>query len=311
METDSLHVPVMLAEAIQALRASEGGSFVDCTLGMGGHSRGILAASLSATVLGVDRDGEALDIARRNLSAFGGRVSTVHADFKDLPAWTVSLPAPPVGILVDLGMSTYQLRAGRGFSFRDEGPLDMRMDRSRGAPALEFLATASEEEMARVFREYGEEPYARPIARALARRRAEDAPVATGRELSSLIEGMVPFHRRRGQVHPATRVFQALRIHVNGELEGLDTFLRDASDLLAPGGRLVVLAYHSLEDRTVKLTLRDLSRGCVCPPRMPVCGCGRKPVLRLLARRATKPSAAEVAANPAARSARLRAAVKV
>jgi len=300
----------MLAEAIQALRASEGGVFVDCTLGMGGHARAILAASPSATVLGVDRDGDALAIARRNLVSFGDRVRTAHANFKDIAEWAPSLPAPPQGILVDLGMSTYQLRAGRGFSFRDEGPLDMRMDRSRGASALEFLATADEDEMARVFRQYGEEPYARPIARALARCRAEEAPVTTGRELSSLIEEMVPFHRRRGQVHPATRVFQALRIYVNGELEDLDSFLREAAGLLAPGGRLVVLAYHSLEDRIVKQTLRDLSRGCECPPRMPVCGCGRLPVLRLLSRRATKPSEDEVAANPAARSARLRAAVK-
>jgi len=300
----------MLAEAIQALRASEGGAFVDCTLGMGGHARAILEASPSSTVLGVDRDGDALAIARRNLVSYGDRVRTAHANFKDIPEWAPYLPSPPRGILVDLGMSTYQLRAGRGFSFRDEGPLDMRMDRSRGASALEFLATADEDEMARIFRQYGEEPYARPIARALARRRAEEAPVTTGRELSSLIEEMVPFHRRRGQVHPATRVFQALRIHVNGELEELDDFLRDAADMLAPGGRLVVLAYHSLEDRIVKQTLRDLSRGCECPPRMPVCGCGRQPVLRLLSRRAAKPSEDEVAANPAARSARLRAAVK-
>lgn len=300
----------MLAEVIQALRATEGGTFVDCTLGMGGHARGILEASPAACVVGVDRDADALAIARRNLAPFGDRLRPVHANFKRIADWSAALPTPPRGILADLGMSTYQLRAGRGFSFRDEGPLDMRMDRTSGAPALEFLATADEEEMARVFREYGEEPYAWPIARAIARRRAEEAPVSTGRELAALVEQMVPFHKRRGMLHPATRVFQALRIHVNAELEGLDAFVREAADLLEPGGRLAVLAYHSLEDRIVKQAFRDLARGCVCPPRLPVCGCGRTPVLRLLSRRAEKPSEEEVASNPAARSARLRVAVK-
>ncbi len=299
----------MLAEVIQTLRASEGGRFVDCTLGMGGHARGILDASPAATVLGIDRDAEALAIARRNLAGYGDRVRTVHSDFKDVKAWAGACGAPVRGILADLGMSTYQLRSGRGFSFRDEGPLDMRMDRSAGAPALDLLATAEEAELTRVFRGYGEEPYARPIARAIVRRRAE-APVATGRDLAALVESVVPFRGRRGAVHPSTRVFQALRIHVNAELDGLDAFVRAAADLLERGGRLVMLAYHSLEDRIVKQTLRELSRGCTCPPRMPACGCGKSPVVRLLTGRAVKASEAEVAANPAARSARLRAAVK-
>lgn len=284
---------------------------MDCTLGMGGHARGILEAAPSALVVGVDRDLDALALAQKHLAPFGERLRPVHANFKDVATWSASLPSPPRGILADLGMSTYQLQAGRGFSFRDEGPLDMRMDTSQGAPALEFLAGATEDEMVRVFREYGEEPFARPIARAILKRHAGEAPLLSGRELAAMIEQVVPYHLRRGQVHPATRIFQALRIFVNGELEGLEQFVRDAVALLSPGGRLAVLAYHSLEDRIVKQTVRDLSSGCECPPKLPVCGCNRRPVVRLLTRRAGRPSAEEVAANPAARSARLRVVEKL
>lgn len=305
-----MHVPVMLAQVIQFLQANEGGLFVDCTLGMGGHARAILESEAGSVVLGIDRDAEALEIAREGLAQYGSRFAAVHANFKDVAAWAPRAKGPIKGILVDLGMSTYQLRSQRGFSFKDDALLDMRMDRSRGAPASDFLAAATEDQLVKVFREFGEEPFARPIARAIVRQR-EKEPVTAGRELAAIVESAVPERMRRGNVHPATRVFQALRIHVNQELEGLDGFVREAAGLLESGGRIVVLAYHSLEDRLVKQTLRSLAMGCTCPPKLPVCGCGRKPVLRLLTSRAVKASEEEVHANPASRSARLRAAVKV
>jgi 16S rRNA (cytosine1402-N4)-methyltransferase len=310
METEKMHVPVMLSQVIQFLQANEGGLFVDCTLGMGGHARAILESEAGSVVLGIDRDAEALEIAREGLARYGARFAAVHANFKDVAAWAPRCQGPIKGILVDLGMSTYQLRSQRGFSFKDDALLDMRMDRSRGTPASDFLARATEDQLVKVFREFGEEPFARPIAKAIVRERA-NAPVATGRQLAALVEAAVPARMRRGNVHPATRVFQALRIHVNQELEGLDGFVREAAGLLESGGRIVVLAYHSLEDRLVKQALRSLAMGCTCPPKLPVCGCGRKPVLRLLTPRAVKASEDEVRANPASRSARLRAAVKV
>jgi 16S rRNA (cytosine1402-N4)-methyltransferase len=300
----------MLSQVIQFLQANEGGLFVDCTLGMGGHARAILESEAGSVVLGIDRDAEALEIAREGLARYGARFAAVHANFKDVAAWAPRCQGPIKGILVDLGMSTYQLRSQRGFSFKDDALLDMRMDRSRGTPASDFLARATEDQLVKVFREFGEEPFARPIAKAIVRERA-NAPVATGRQLAALVEAAVPARMRRGNVHPATRVFQALRIHVNQELEGLDGFVREAAGLLESGGRIVVLAYHSLEDRLVKQALRSLAMGCTCPPKLPVCGCGRKPVLRLLTPRAVKASEDEVRANPASRSARLRAAVKV
>ncbi len=300
----------MLAQVIQFLQANDAGLFVDCTLGMGGHARAILESEAGSMVLGIDRDAEALEIARERLLAYGPRFKAVHANFKEVAAWAPMLDRPVRGILADLGMSTYQLRSGRGFSFKDDAPLDMRMDRSRGASAGEFIASATEDDLARVFREFGEEPFARPIARAIVRQRSE-APVRTGRELAAIAELAVPARVRRGNVHPATRVFQALRIYVNQELDGLGEFVREAAGLLDTGGRMVILAYHSLEDRLVKQALRSLAMGCTCPPKLPVCGCGHKPVLRLVTTRAVKASELEVGENPASRSARLRAAVKV
>jgi len=309
METDNLHVPVMLAQVIQFLQANEGGLFVDCTLGMGGHARAILESGAATRVLGIDRDAEALEIAREGLAKYGARLRIVHANFKEVASWAPQCEGPIRGILADLGMSTYQLRSQRGFSFKDQGLLDMRMDRSCGARASDFLASASEEDLVRVFREFGEEPYARPIARAIIRSRIT-APLTTGRDLCALVESVVPARGRRGNIHPATRVFQALRIHVNQELDGLDRFVREAAGLLDRDGRIVALAYHSLEDRLVKHELRRLAMGCTCPPKLPVCGCGHKPILRLLTSRAVKASEDEIRANPASRSARLRAAVK-
>ncbi len=299
----------MVREVVDTLRVDRGGWFVDCTLGMGGHSRAMLEASPSVNVLGVDRDSEALGRASEALAVFGPRFRSVHANFKDVAAWRSVLPEAPAGLLADLGLSGYQLKAGRGFSFRDEASLDMRMDPEEGESAAEFIAAAGEDDLAGVLRTFGEEPFARRIARAVLSAR-EQAPIKDAATLAGIVEKAVPrkFH---GKIHPATRTFQALRIHANRELENLRGFLEEAVGALQTGGPIVVLAYHSLEDRIVKDTFRDLARGCICPPRMPVCGCGRTKTLRLVTRGALRPSPEEVAANPASRSARMRAGEKL
>ncbi len=299
----------MVREVVDTLRVDPGGWFVDCTLGMGGHSRAMLEASPSVNVLGIDRDSEALERASAALAGFGPRFRSVHANFKDVAAWRSVLPEAPAGLLADLGLSGYQLRAGRGFSFRDEASLDMRMDPEEGESVAEFIAAAGEDDLAGVLRTFGEEPFAKRIARAVVSAR-EQAPIRDAATLAGIVEKAVPrkFH---GRIHPATRTFQALRIHVNRELENLRGFLEEAVDALQTGGRIVVLAYHSLEDRIVKETFRDLARGCICPPRMPVCGCGRTKTLRLVTRGAQRPGPDEVAANPASRSARMRAGEKL
>lgn len=301
------HVPVMVRESLELLKAEEGGLFVDCTLGLGGHASAILGASPGARVLGVDRDGEELEVAASRLAPFGPRFRALRCDYRDVPAWRRVLGGEePVGILADLGFSRYHLESDRGFSFRDDRALDMRMDRSSGEPASTFVNAAPEEEMARVFREFGEERNSRRIAAAIAARRAQ-RPFRDAADLAEVVAGAVPAACRRGPIHPATRVFQALRIHVNRELDGLAEFLGEALNSLVPGGRLVVIAYHSLEDRAVKGTFRDFEGACVCPSRLPVCGCGRRARARNVTRGALRPSVEEVSANPASRSARLRA----
>ena len=295
----------MVREVVESLRVEEGGWYVDCTLGLGGHSRAVLEANPSTNVLGVDRDPQALALAREALARFGSRMRFFHADFKDVDAWRCELPEAPRGILADLGMSGLQLRSHRGFSFQDRGALDMRMDPSSGPSAEEFLAGADEGELMRVLRTYGEEPHARRIAKAISAAQSE-APITDASRLAEVVSAAVPPHLR-GKIHPATRTFQALRIHVNRELEGLGTAIERFVDLLCPGGRIVILAYHSLEDRIVKETFRSLAKGCICPPRLPVCACGRKPILALVHRRALRPSNEEVARNAASRSGRLRA----
>lgn len=301
------HVPVMVRESLELLKAEAGGLFVDCTLGLGGHASAILRASPDARVLGVDRDGEELEVAASRLAPFGPRFRALRCDYRDVPAWRGALGGEePAGVLADLGFSRYHLESGRGFSFRDAQSLDMRMDRASGEPASAFVNTASEGEMTRVFREFGEERGSRRIAAAIAGRRAL-RPFSDAADLAEVVAGAVPAACRRGPIHPATRIFQALRIHVNRELEGLAEFLAEALDCLAPGGRLVVIAYHSLEDRAVKGAFRDFEGACICPPRLPACGCGRRAKARHLTRGALRPSAEEVGANPASRSARLRA----
>src|SRR5438034_11560841 len=307
------HRPVLLRETIELLAAARGGLFVDCTVGLGGHTEAILQASADAQVLGIDRDDEALEFARERLKPFGPRFRSVHADFRELTRVLARAKIKTArGILADLGVSSSQLDSpSRGFSFRHDAALDMRMDRSSGdETAAEILGRLSEVEIARIIFEYGEERHSRRIARAIVRKREQGEPVTTTSQLASLVERTTgPGKQRR--IHPATRTFQALRIAVNRELENLDRFVTGAVDHLEADGRLVVISFHSLEDRIVKRTLGKLSGRCQCPPRVPICICGARKTVEILTRRPITPGDEEIAVNPRARSAKLRACRKL
>jgi 16S rRNA (cytosine1402-N4)-methyltransferase len=306
------HRPVLLRETIELLAAERGGLFVDCTVGLGGHSEAILQTSSDAQVLGIDRDEEALGLATERLALYGSRFRAVHADFRELTRVLATAKVRLVrGILADLGVSSLQLDSpSRGFSFRHEAPLDMRMDTSSGETAAELLGRLSEVEIARLIFEYGEEPRSRRIARAIVERRERGEPVQTTTDLAKLVERAIGAGKKR-RIHPATRTFQALRIAVNAELENLDRFVSDAVDHLEPDGRLAVISFHSLEDRIVKRTLLKLSGRCQCPPRLPKCICGATRRISILTRRPIKPAESEIEENPRARSAKLRAAQKL
>ncbi|HYR76531.1 MAG TPA: 16S rRNA (cytosine(1402)-N(4))-methyltransferase RsmH [Pyrinomonadaceae bacterium] len=307
------HRPVLLQETIELLAAARGGLFVDCTVGLGGHSEAILQASRDATVLGIDRDEEALELARERLAQYGSRFRAVQADFRELTRVLATAKVSQArGILADLGVSSWQLDSpSRGFSFRHDAPLDMRMDVAGGGEtAAELLGRLSEVDIARIIFEYGEERRSRRIARFIVERRERGEPVSTTRDLAQLVERAVgPGKKRR--IHPATRTFQALRIAVNQELENLDRFVAESVDLLEPEGRLAVISFHSLEDRIIKRTLLKLSGRCQCPPRVPQCTCGARRMIDILTRRPITPGEEEVADNPRARSAKLRAGRKL
>jgi len=306
------HRPVLLRETIELLAAERGGLFVDCTVGLGGHSEAILQASPDAQVLGIDRDEEALGLATERLAQYGSRFRSVHADFRELTRVLATAKVRQVrGVVADLGVSSLQLDSpGRGFSFRHEAPLDMRMDISGGETAAELLGRLSEVEIARIIFEYGEERRSRRIARRIVERRERGEPIQTTHDLADLVARAVGPDKKR-RIHPATRTFQALRIAVNGELENLDSFLVQAVDHLEQAGRLAVISFHSLEDRIVKRTLLKLSGRCQCPPRLPVCICGVTKQISILTRRAIVPGEEEIEENPRSRSAKLRGASKI
>jgi 16S rRNA (cytosine1402-N4)-methyltransferase len=310
------HLPVMVEEVMTALSPLPGSSHIDATVGGGGHAARILeASSPDGRLLGMDADGAAIARTAERLQRYSTRVTLRQTNFEHLGrvAPDAGFDSGTVdGILFDLGLSSHQLAdAERAFSFRAQGPLDMRFDISRGEPASHLVATLDASALSDLFHRYGEEPQARRVAGAIVEARTR-APIETGHELAALIERAAPARRdrRTGRrpIHPATRVFQALRIAVNRELETLPQALEAAVALLRPGGRLAVLAYHSLEDRIVKRFIAVERRGCVCPPELPVCVCGREPRLAPLGRQPALPSADEVASNPRARSARLRVA---
>jgi 16S rRNA (cytosine1402-N4)-methyltransferase len=308
------HTPVLAEEVISMLAPAPGSLQIDATVGGGGHTERILeASSPDGRLLGLDADGAAIARTRDRLARFGDRLVLRQANFRELGYVAPQEGFAHVdGLLFDLGLSSYQLAdPDRGFSFRTEGRLDMRFDTSRGVPAADLLATLDVAELTALFRRYGEEPFAPRIARAIDQQR-QSAPIETADALATLIEGVVPrAPRGRRPIHPATRVFQALRIAVNAELDALEEALATSVDLLRPGGRLVVLSYHSLEDRIVKRFIQAERRGCTCPPELPVCVCGRQPRLRRIGPSSITPSPTELTANPRARSARLRAAERL
>lgn len=305
------HVSILVREAIDFLRPAPGGRYVDGTLGGGGHSEAILAASSpDGQVLGLDRDDEAIAAARHRLKPFGGRSILRQTSFSDLREVLAEIGwVGADGIILDLGVSSWQIDAPeRGFSFRLGGRLDMRMDRRQSLDAYRLVNTATVEELMRIFRDYGEEPQARRIAAKIAAERKQRSIESTD-DLARLVEG-VKGGRRRDH-HPATQVFQALRIAVNQEIDQLEHFLADGFALLRPGARLVIISFHSLEDRLVKNAFRKWSRACLCPPRALVCQCGWSQKVKVLTKRPVVPGEAETAANPRARSAKLRAAERV
>ena len=291
------HIPVLTAEVLNQLRPDRGGLFVDCTVGLGGHSRALLESG-ATRVIGFDRDEDALAASRETLAPWSDRVDLVHADYRSIEDVLDARGIRAVdGALADLGVSSMQFdSAGRGFSFQRDEPLDMRMDRSRGETAARLIARASERELADTIYAYGEERFSRRIARAIVAAR-ENAPLETTLGLATIVRRAIP-SRGYQRIDPATRTFQAIRIWVNGELEGLDRFLEAAARRLRVGARLVVLTFHSLEDRIVKHTFRALERGAGS-------------VLKILTKKPIVPGDEEIRLNPRARSAKLRAAEKL
>ncbi len=306
------HLPVLLREAVDLLAPGSGGVYLDGTLGAGGHAEEILKRSAPDGVLvGLDQDREAVDRCAARLAPYGARAVLRQGNFRSAAGVLADLGYDAVdGALLDLGVSSFHLRTPeRGFSFMLEGPLDMRMDRSRPQTAADLISTLSRQELAKLLREYGEEPRAGAIARAVEKAKAR-GPITTTTQLAGIISSVFPPSSPR-RIHPATKTFQALRIAVNDELgalrDGIDGLLR----VLKPGGRIAVISFHSLEDRIVKQTFAAAAKGCICPPRLPVCGCGRRPGVTVVTKRSVVPAAGELERNPAARSARLRAAQKV
>ena len=307
------HRPVLLFEAVELLAPERGGLFVDATLGLGGHSEAILEASPDTRVLGIDRDREAMRLASDRLARFGTRFRAAHANFRDIERVLAEAGETEVsGVLADLGVSSLQFDTPeRGFSFRHDAPLDMRMDASgEEETAAELLERLPEEEIARILYEYGEERKSRRIARWIVERRERGEPLKTTTELAELVARAVGY-KRGERIHPATRTFQALRIAVNRELEGLGEFIETAVDLLQTQGWLAVISFHSLEDRVVKRALRRLSGYCECDRRAPVCACGARRVVEILTRRPLTAGEPELEENPRARSAKLRACMKL
>lgn len=296
------HVPVMMGGVVEWLRPRPGACLVDATVGLGGHAAALLAAAPDTVLLGLDRDPVALARATVRLAPYGERVVLRQASFTCLPAILAALGRDgAAAVLLDLGVSSLQLDdPARGFSFRHDAPLDMRMDPAAPLDAATVVNVWDERALARVIADYGEEPRARALARAVVRAR----PLATTGQLARVVAGVVG--SGRPGLHPATRTFQAIRVAVNEELAELERFLADGWALLRPGGRLAVLAYHSLEDRLVKQAFRRWAAACLCPPGLARCVCGWTPTVRILTPRPLRPQAAEIAQNPRARSARLR-----
>jgi len=302
------HIPVLVEETVEALAVQPGGRYIDCTLGSGGHAAAILErSSPGGQLLGIDADPEAIKIARASLEVYSGSTLLINENFVNLEAICYKHDFLPVhGILFDLGLSSMQLNGnGRGFSFQHDAPLDMRLNPNQELTAADIVNTYSENELAHLIRTYGEEGRSRRIARRI----VQERPIRTTLKLAQTIERVIG--TRRGRIHPATKTFQALRISVNREFEHLESALRQAVSLLGFEGRLVIISYHSLEDRIAKQFMQREARGCICPPGIPTCVCGHTASLRLVRKRVITPSLAEVQVNPRSRSARLRVVERV
>jgi len=307
-EAENLHYPVLLAETIAFLAPERGGLFIDATLGLGGHSEAILEKSKDAAVIGIDQDAEAISYAQKRLQKYGERFRVFHTNFSRVKeVWEEAGEKKPDGILADLGVSSLQFdSAERGFSFRYDAPLDMRMNADEETEtAADLLQTLSEEEIANVIYEYGEERFSRRIARWIVERREAGTPIKTTRELADML-GKAVRTSKRDTIHPATRTFQALRIAVNHELEILTDFINDAVDILEADGRLAIISFHSLEDRIVKQAFQKLAGKCSCPPRLPQCVCGAEKKVEIMTKRPLIPSEKEQQENPRSRSAKMR-----
>jgi 16S rRNA (cytosine1402-N4)-methyltransferase len=305
------HRPVLLRETLELLRPAAGATIVDATLGPGGHAESLLArVGPGGRVIGIDRDPAAIAFAQNRLARFGEQFVALQGDHRELASLLEGTLVD--GVLADLGISSYQLDdPSRGFAFSTDGPLDMRMDpRSGGPTAADLLATLEASELKDIIATWGEERYAGAIARAIVRERSKKPIVTTG-ELAALLERVAGPAARRFRIHPATRTFQALRIAVNREIEGIPELIEGAVSLLRPGGRLAVISFHSLEDRAVKTSMYGLAHRCVCPPGLPVCGCGRANLVRILTSRPVVPGPDETNANPRSRSAKLRVAERL
>jgi len=307
------HVPVLVREVVRHLVRLPEGTYVDGTTGTGGHSEAISKKLAGrGRLICLDRDPDAVNLSRKRLSAFNDTVTVIQANFADLDEVMKDLGLSKVaGVLLDLGMSSYQLeKSGRGFSFGKGEPLDMRMNPESELTAGHFVNDLSAKDLEAILSDYGEEKRAKSIVKAIVRARAK-GPIETSSQLAALIDAASPTSRRYKAKHPATQTFQALRIAVNNELQHLETFLNKIPPLMAIGGRLVVLSYHSLEDRRVKHAMVEWEKRCSCPPDFPQCVCGKVPIFRRLSKRGLKPSQEELDNNPRARSAIMRAAERV
>ena len=306
------HRPVLLEECLEGLKIKPDGIYVDGTLGRAGHSLKIAERLTTGRLICIDRDDAALEAAKDKLAAHMDKVTLLHGNFSDLDRLLTEANVPAAdGMLFDLGVSSPQLDdPERGFSYQHDAPLDMRMDRSEGLTAGVVVNEWPKEELKRILRDYGEERYAGPIATAIVRKR-EEAPIRTTLQLVDIIKSAMPASALREKQHPAKRSFQGIRIAVNGELDAVETMLKEAVPRLNPGGRLCVITFHSLEDRLVKTGMAEWAKGCTCPPDFPVCVCGKKPAVKLITKKPIVSGEKELAENPRARSAKLRIAEKL
>jgi 16S rRNA (cytosine1402-N4)-methyltransferase len=308
------HIPAMLMEVVFYLNCRPGKIYVDGTLGGAGHAGAICGRITPGGVfIGIDQDIDAINHAKTALQNYSLHIHLIHGNFIRLPEFLSQLNINAVdGLLLDLGVSLHQLEdSGRGFSFRKEEPLDMRMNIQTRETAEMLVNNLAQHDLQKIFKEYGEERWARQIARNIVKVRRQKK-ISTSKQLAQIVVDSIPRQAAsRQKIHPATRVFMALRIAVNRELDGLKNFLEFTADFLNPGGRLCVLSFHSLEDRIVKQRLKALEKGCTCPPQLPRCVCGQKPQVRILTKKVVRPTAEEIAGNPMARSTRLRAAEKL